>query len=75
MPISTAVGPDSPWRLPQASHDVVLVVLCSEGYASSHAADTLRRLGAAGATDLAGGFHAWAAAGLPTVPGGSAAVP
>lgn len=68
-------APDSRWRLPQAGPEAVLVVVCNEGYASSLAADTLRRLGVAGATDLAGGFRAWAAAGLPTVPGGSPAVP
>jgi rhodanese-related sulfurtransferase len=68
-------APDSPWRLPQAVADAVLVVLCNEGYSSSLAADTLRRLGMPGATDLVGGFRAWAAAGLPTVPGGSAALP
>jgi rhodanese-related sulfurtransferase len=65
------------WTPGQATrpHDVVLVVVCNEGYASSLAADNLRRLGVASATDLIGGFRAWAAAGLPTVPGGSAAVP
>ena len=68
-------APDSRWRLPQAGPDAVLVVVCNEGYASSLAADTLRWLGVAGATDLAGGFRAWAAAGLPTMPGGSPAVP
>jgi rhodanese-related sulfurtransferase len=69
------LAPDSPWRLPQAGPDTVLVVVCNEGYASSLAADALRRLGLRAATDLAGGFRAWAAAGLPTVPGGSAALP
>jgi hypothetical protein len=28
-------APDSPWRLPQAAADAVLVVLCNEGYSSS----------------------------------------
>jgi rhodanese-related sulfurtransferase len=68
-------APDSPWRLPQAGADVHLVLVCNEGFASSLAADGLRRLGVSAATDLAGGFRAWAAAGLPTVPGGSPAVP
>ena len=68
-------APDSPWRLPQAAADAVLVVVCNEGYSSSLVADTLRRLGVPGATDLVGGFRAWAAAGLPTVPGGSPALP
>ena len=69
------LAPDSPWRLPQAGPDTVVVVVCNEGYASSLAADALRRLGVPAATDLAGGFRAWAAAGLPTVPGGSRALP
>jgi rhodanese-related sulfurtransferase len=68
-------APDSAWRLPQAGPDAVLIVVCNEGYASSLAADSLRRLGVRRSTDLAGGFRAWAAGGLPTVPGGSAAVP
>jgi rhodanese-related sulfurtransferase len=69
------LAPDSPWRLPAAGPDRVVVVVCNEGYASSLAADSLRRVGVRRATDLAGGFRAWAAAGLPTVPGGSPAVP
>ena len=65
--------PLSDARLPQATgYDVDVVVLCSEGYTSSLAADALRQLGLARATDVVGGFHAWAAAGLPTV-GGTAA--
>ncbi len=68
-------APDSPWRLPQAGPGAVVVVVCNEGYASSLAAAALRRLGVPAATDLAGGFRAWVAAGLPTVPGGSPALP
>jgi rhodanese-related sulfurtransferase len=44
-----------------------LVVLCSEGYASSFAARSLQAMGW-DATDLAGGFRAWAAADLPVQP-------
>ena len=43
-------------------------VMCSEGYASTLAAATLRRIGLREATDLDGGFQAWKAAGLPTRP-------
>jgi rhodanese-related sulfurtransferase len=43
-------------------------VMCSEGYASTLAASTLRRIGLREATDLDGGFQAWKAAGLPTRP-------
>ena len=67
--------PGGEWRLPQAGADSRVVVFCNDGYASSFAADTLRRLGVRRATDLDGGFRAWAAAGLPTVPGGTPAVP
>ena len=65
--------PASDARLPQATgYDVDVIVLCSEGYTSSLAADALRSLGLGRATDVVGGFQAWAAAGLPTT-GGSAA--
>jgi rhodanese-related sulfurtransferase len=43
-------------------------VMCSEGYASSFAASSLRQIGLSEATDLDGGFQAWQAAGLPTRP-------
>jgi rhodanese-related sulfurtransferase len=39
--------------------------MCSKGYASSLAAASLQDLGLRNATDLAGGFAAWADAGLP----------
>ncbi|MGY1601317.1 rhodanese-like domain-containing protein [Geodermatophilus sp. SYSU D00815] len=58
--------PASEARLPQATgYDVEVVVLCSEGYTSSLAADALRSLGLSRATDVVGGFAAWEAAGLP----------
>ena len=53
-------------RLPEATgHDLLVVVLCNEGYASSLAARSLQALGLHRATDLVGGFQAWAEAGLP----------
>ena len=59
--------PASDARLPQATgYDVDVIVLCSEGYTSSLAADALVSLGLHRATDVIGGFLAWAAAGLPT---------
>jgi rhodanese-related sulfurtransferase len=62
--------PTSDARLPQATgYDVEVVVLCSEGYTSSLAADALRSLGLHRATDVVGGFHAWVAVGLPAVRG------
>ena len=42
-----------------------IILVCNEGYQSSLAAATLQELGFARATDLVGGFRAWAAAGLP----------
>jgi rhodanese-related sulfurtransferase len=41
-------------------------VTCQEGYTSSLAAAALQDLGLHRATDLAGGYAAWRAAGLPT---------
>ena len=62
--------PASDARLPEATgYDVDVIVLCSEGYTSSLAADALRSLGLTRASDVVGGFQAWAAAGLPAVPG------
>ena len=55
--------------LPVAEADLHVVVLCSEGYTSSLAAAALQELGVHRATDVAGGFRAWAAAGLPTTGG------
>jgi rhodanese-related sulfurtransferase len=45
-----------------------LIVMCDEGFQSSLAAANLKRLGFERATDVAGGFQAWRAAGLPVVP-------
>jgi rhodanese-related sulfurtransferase len=42
-----------------------LILMCNEGYQSSLAAATLHDLGLTRTTDLAGGFQAWRAAGLP----------
>jgi rhodanese-related sulfurtransferase len=57
--------PASGARLPVASYDLQVIVFCSEGYTSSLAAAALQELGVDRATDLAGGFRAWEAAGLP----------
>ena len=60
------LDPTSDARIPEAvDHDVLWIVVCSEGYASSLAAASLQDLGLRGATDLDGGFRAWKAAGLP----------
>ena len=54
------LDPTSPHRLPFATRtDIRYVVVCNEGYSSSLAAATLRRLGLNRATDLVGGYQAW----------------
>jgi len=61
--------PASDARLPVATdHDVQVIVFCSEGYTSSLAATALQDVGISRATDMIGGFQAWKAMGLPTVP-------
>jgi rhodanese-related sulfurtransferase len=66
--------PQSDARLPEATgYDVEIIVLCSEGYSSSLAADSLRSLGLSRTSDVIGGFQAWAAAGLPVLSGVPAA--
>jgi rhodanese-related sulfurtransferase len=68
------------WRVDPASghqepalagreNDVVLI--CAQGYQSSLAAATLHALGFTGVRDVAGGFEAWEAAGLPVEPPGA----
>jgi rhodanese-related sulfurtransferase len=69
------LDPASEHRLPGVTPDTRIVVLCNDGYASSLAARDLHRLGLPSATDIVGGFRAWAAAGLPVQPGGTPAVP
>ncbi|MFF1650527.1 rhodanese-like domain-containing protein [Streptomyces sp. NPDC058240] len=60
------LDPQGSHRAPEAvSHDLQIVVVCNEGYASSLAVASLRQLGLHRATDLIGGFQAWRAAGLP----------
>lgn len=65
------------WRLdPSSGHedpriadpDRRVILMCAHGYSSSLAAATLRDLGFERATDVIGGFEAWAAAGLPVEP-------
>ena len=61
------LDPESSARLPWATgYDLRPIVICAEGYTSSLAAAALQDLGLARATDVAGGYQAWQAAGLPT---------
>jgi len=60
------LDPTSPDRLLRATgRDLQVIVLCSEGYASTFAAESLQALGLWRASDVIGGFHAWRAEGLP----------
>jgi rhodanese-related sulfurtransferase len=62
------------WRLDPASdariaeatgYDIEVVVVCRQGFSSSLAAESLRRVGLHRATDMVGGVEAWQEAGLP----------
>jgi rhodanese-related sulfurtransferase len=62
------LDPRSEARLSFATgYDLEVIITCQEGYTSSLAAASLQDLGLSRATDLAGGFAAWAAAGLPVL--------
>ncbi|MFI5687412.1 rhodanese-like domain-containing protein [Streptomyces sp. NPDC051636] len=62
------LDPRGSHRVPEVTgHDLNIVVICNEGYASSLAAASLHQLGLRRATDMVGGFQAWRAAGLPVV--------
>jgi rhodanese-related sulfurtransferase len=56
-----------------ARYDSHVIVFCSQGFASSLAAASLRHLGLRRATDMAGGYQAWKAASLPVTDGGTPA--
>lgn len=60
------LDPTSDARHPVAAdHRAAIVVFCQEGYSSTLAVGSLADLGVPDVHDLAGGFAAWAAAGLP----------
>ena len=54
------LDPSSSHKVPEASYDRRIILVCNEGYATSLAAATLRELGL-DATDLDGGYQAWVA--------------
>lgn len=63
------VDPTSGFQDPAvAACSAEIIVMCQEGYSSSLAAAVLQELGVDRATDLAGGFLGWKAAGLPVEP-------
>ncbi|MDH3306639.1 MAG: rhodanese-like domain-containing protein [Acidimicrobiia bacterium] len=66
-----------PWRVDMDSDyrdrritdlDQDLILLCMDGYSSLWAASLLIELGFRNVTDVAGGFRAWLAGGLPVLP-------
>jgi rhodanese-related sulfurtransferase len=60
------LDPTSSARIPEAADaSRRVIVICRQGYSSSFAAESLRRIGLSGATDVIGGVEAWLAAGLP----------
>jgi rhodanese-related sulfurtransferase len=67
--IEWRADPDCEWRDDRiADLEAPLVLFCSQGYASSLAAQTLRDMGFTRVTDMDGGFDAWKEQGLPTLP-------
>jgi rhodanese-related sulfurtransferase len=54
------LDPASPNAIPEAGYDRRVIIVCNEGFSSSLAAVTLRDIGVARATDLIGGFQAYA---------------
>jgi rhodanese-related sulfurtransferase len=62
------LDPTCDYRLEEATDpDRMVIIFCNEGYASSLTAAAMLDLGRTNATDLIGGFHAWAGAGLPVI--------
>ena len=60
------LDPTSEFRIPEAvGPDLLIILVCRQGFSSSLAAASLRRIGLHRATDLIGGFEAWSEAGLP----------
>ncbi|HEY1919959.1 MAG TPA: rhodanese-like domain-containing protein [Streptosporangiaceae bacterium] len=64
------LDPASAHRLPQVTgYEMRVIVMCAQGYSSVLAALSLQELGLVNATDVVGGFEAWAHAGLPIIGG------
>ena len=64
--IEWRADPECEWRDDRiADLDAPLILFCSQGYASSLAARTLREMGFTRATDMDGGFDLWKSQGLP----------
>jgi rhodanese-related sulfurtransferase len=61
------LDPDCPTSNEQIPLHAPVVLICREGYSSVFAAQQLREIGFAHATDVIGGVDAWIAAGLPVL--------
>ncbi len=60
------LDPMGAWRIPEATgFDLEVIVACRQGFSSTLAALSLRRMGLRRSTDMIGGVEAWIAAGLP----------
>ena len=55
------LAPSSPWREVPVDASSHIICVCNDGESSSLAAASLQRLGLVRATDLIGGYRAWAA--------------
>jgi len=65
------IDPSSPHHIPEiADTGRRVIIVCNEGYSSSLAAVSLRRLGLHRATDLVGGYQALRAAQTAALPDG-----
>lgn len=56
------LAPSSPNQIFGIAPDTRVIIVCNDGFSSSIAAATLRRLGLNRAADLNGGYRAWRAA-------------
>ena len=60
------LAPTSKWRLAEVT-DRLVILICNQGYQSSLAAHTIRRLGMSSTADVIGGFEPWFAGALPLI--------
>lgn len=54
------LAPSSPWQEIDVDETTEIICVCNDGESSSLAAASLQQLGLTGATDLVGGYRAWA---------------
>ncbi len=54
------LAPSSPWQEIDVDETSEIICVCNDGESSSLAAASLQQLGLTGATDLVGGYRAWA---------------